>query len=102
MDPTELNYWRPKLRLLQNTRDALNWIYQTYPNANYEYAGTIYNDGSNNYVATDPATQYKKAQSTPSYPIGRYREREHVVFGGGMTYTIDRKTFAITDRVIQK
>jgi hypothetical protein len=49
--------------------DALDWIYQTYPNADYEYAGSIYLDGQGNYVATDPSPG-SQSGSAPSWPIG--------------------------------
>jgi len=52
--------------------DALNWIYQTYPAANWEYAGTIYNENGK-YYATNPITQHRKGSSMPSYPKGGYR-----------------------------
>jgi hypothetical protein len=45
------------------------------------------------------------SQSDSSFVVQilpKIRDREHVVFGGGMTYMIDRKTFAITDRSVQK
>lgn len=50
--------------------DALDWVYATYPDANYEYAGTIYNDGVGNYVATDPKTLYLRDESVPKRPTG--------------------------------
>ncbi len=34
--------------------DALDWVYQTYPNAT-EYAGSIYQDPSGQYIATNPS-----------------------------------------------
>jgi hypothetical protein len=53
--------------------DALNWVYQTYPTANAEYAGTIFPDSNGNYVATvpNPGTE---AESNPSYPPGGYSQ----------------------------
>ena len=48
--------------------DALDWIYRTYPNTNYEYAGTVYLDKQGNYVATEPKTLGLPRQSSPSHP----------------------------------
>jgi hypothetical protein len=50
--------------------DALNWVYQTYPNSNSEYAGTIYQVG-NQYVATSP-NQGAGDTAQPSYGPGGY------------------------------
>jgi uncharacterized protein RhaS with RHS repeats len=48
--------------------DALDYVYQTYPNADREYAGSIYPvDGG--YTATDPNPGTQSA-SSPSWPVG--------------------------------
>jgi RHS repeat-associated protein len=53
--------------------DALNWVYQTYPTSNNEYAGTIYQGTDGMYYATAPLPGVSDS-STPSYPPGGYRQ----------------------------
>ena len=48
--------------------DALDWVYQTYPNADYEYAGSIYPNGGG-YSATEP-NPGAQSTSSPSWPAG--------------------------------
>jgi RHS repeat-associated protein len=57
----------PSIR--QAAVDALNWVYQTYPDADYEYAGSVYSLGNGGYVATDPNPGTQSA-SVPSWPDG--------------------------------
>lgn len=53
--------------------DALNWVYLTYPNANFEYAGTIYQDSDGQYVASNPNSQPSAVNTVqPSYGPGLY------------------------------
>jgi len=49
--------------------DALDWVYNTYPNADYEYAGSVYPDGNGGYVATAPNAG-NQSSSSPSWPVG--------------------------------
>jgi hypothetical protein len=53
--------------------DALNWVYLTYPTANAEYAGTIYQNSDGMYVATPPNAGSEQ-ESNPSYPPGGYSQ----------------------------
>jgi hypothetical protein len=53
--------------------DALNWIYQNYPNANYEFAGTIYAEIDGNYYATTPVPGSERG-SKPNYGRGGYSQ----------------------------
>ena len=49
--------------------DALDWVYQTYPNADFEYAGSVYPDSNGGYVATDP-NPGSQSSSVPKWPEG--------------------------------
>lgn len=49
--------------------DALNWVYQTYPNANTEYAGTIYQGSDGMYYASKP-NPGSESEVQPSYGPG--------------------------------
>jgi RHS repeat-associated protein len=53
--------------------DALNWVYQTYPNANVEYAGSIYQGADGKYYASVPQAGTRNS-SKPSYGPGGYRD----------------------------
>jgi hypothetical protein len=47
--------------------DALDWVYNTYPKSQNEFAGTVYKGDDGRYYATDPK-EGKPAESSPSYP----------------------------------
>jgi hypothetical protein len=74
--------------------DTLDWIYTTYPDADYEYAGTIYNDGAGNYVATDPLTLYLRDQSTPRQPPGGKRVAALYHTHGQCSIDMDNDSFS--------
>ena len=46
--------------------DALDWVYQTYPNADYEYAGSVY-PVPGGCVATGP-NPGNQSDSSPKWP----------------------------------
>jgi hypothetical protein len=50
----------------------LNWVYQTYPAANIEYAGTVYL-GPKGFIATNPNPGLSD-NSTPSLPSGGWSD----------------------------
>jgi hypothetical protein len=69
IDPLGLKPGDPFQSPQQAAVDALDWVYQTYPDADYEYAGSIYDLGTGWYVAMEP-NPGNQSTSVPNWPDG--------------------------------